>query len=227
MSKYCCKIGFISALILFAMISTIIYGCIEEKSPNLSPTPQEVNTKTIPTVVTKTPEGIQIRPESGWRLGPENAKVKIVVFSDFECPGCAVTDPVLKQTQQKYSDKVSLSFRHMPLSIHRYAQAAAEASEAAGEQGKFWELNDKIFELTRKNMLSEKNIRSAAESIGIDMKLFDEALASGRPNAWVQKDIEEAKKIGLRWTPYIFINGKLFEGNSFDQLNAMIEKEIN
>ena len=79
--------------------------------------------------------------------GNPDAMVRIVEFSDFQCPFCARAYPTMKALLEKYGDKVSLEYRHYPLSFHPYAQKAAEASECAGEQGKFWEMHDKMFSL--------------------------------------------------------------------------------
>ncbi len=89
----------------------------------------------------------QVEHDKGYVTGSGSAKVKLVEFSDFQCPFCARAYPTMKAIMEKYGDKVSLEYRHYPLSFHPYAQKAAEASECAGEQGKFWEMHDKMFDL--------------------------------------------------------------------------------
>ncbi len=88
----------------------------------------------------------QIKTGVGYIRGNADAVIKIVEFSDFECPFCERANPTVVAVMAKYGDKVSLEYRHYPLSFHPNAQKAAEASECAGEQGKFWEMHDKMFE---------------------------------------------------------------------------------
>ena len=83
----------------------------------------------------------------GYVRGNKNAKIKLVEFSDFECPFCTRAYPIVQAILDKYGDKISLEYRHNPLNFHPNAQKAAEASECAGEQGKFWEMHDAIFKV--------------------------------------------------------------------------------
>lgn len=92
------------------------------------------------------PGGRKTISGSGYKLGSGNAPIKIVEFSDFECPFCERVYPTIKALREKYGDKISLEYRQYPLSFHPNAQKAAEASECAGEQGKFWEMHDAMFE---------------------------------------------------------------------------------
>ena len=92
-------------------------------------------------------ERIEVIGGIGAVRGGEGASVKIVEFSDFECPYCRSVVPIIEGLLEKYGDKISLEYRHFPLSFHASAQKAAEASECAREQGKFWEMHDLIFEV--------------------------------------------------------------------------------
>ncbi len=91
--------------------------------------------------------GQTVETNKGWVRGSNDAKIRIVEFSDFQCPFCGRAYPTIKALEQKYGDKVVIEYRHFPLSFHPYAQKAAEASECAGEQGKFWDMHDKMFGL--------------------------------------------------------------------------------
>lgn len=95
--------------------------------------------------VTADGKRVEVKTGVGYIDGSKNAKVKVVEFSDFECPFCARAFPTIKALQAKYGDKLSLEYRHYPLPFHPNAQKAAEASECAGEQGKFWQMHDKMF----------------------------------------------------------------------------------
>lgn len=88
----------------------------------------------------------KVQTEVGYIRGGQEAKVKMVEFSDFQCPYCKNAEAVIEDLFNKYGDKISLEYRHFPLSFHADAQKAAEASECAGEQGKFWEMHNKVFE---------------------------------------------------------------------------------
>lgn len=91
--------------------------------------------------------GQKVETGKGWVQGNANAKIRMVEFSDFQCPYCGKSYPIVKALQKEFGDKLVLEYRHFPLTFHPYAQKAAEASECAGEQGKFWEMHDKMFGL--------------------------------------------------------------------------------
>jgi len=105
--------------------------------------------------------------ESDHVTGAKNGKITIVEFSDFECPYCGRHKTTTDQILQNYKDDVTLVFKHFPLSFHQYAKQAAVASECANEQGKFWEMYDKLFELNNKQTLNTENIKKAAVEIGL------------------------------------------------------------
>ena len=105
-------------------------------------------------------------PNVEWK-GDKNAKVSLVEFSDFECPYCARFFPTVEQVLANYGDKVKFTFRHFPLSFHANAQKAAEAFECAKEQGKWFEMYDKLFELSGASNLSVANYKKAATELGL------------------------------------------------------------
>ncbi len=164
------------------------------------------------------------RPDGGWRLGPVGAKVQIVEYSDFQCPACRTFGPVLKRLVADYPGQVALVYRHFPLPNHQYARPAAEATEAAGEQGKFWEMHDAIF--ANQDRLSPAIFRQLAAQIGLDLSSYDAALASGRPKAALEADMAAAKRVGVSYTPYILVGGEQFSGRSFDDLRVMVEGKL-
>lgn len=100
--------------------------------------------------------------------GNENAPITLVQYSDFECPYCSRGNATVQQILTNYGDKVKLVYRHFPLSFHQYSQIAAEASECAAEQGKFWELHDEMFKLNQAQSLTTDNIKKKAELIGLE-----------------------------------------------------------
>lgn len=162
----------------------------------------------------------------GHTHGNENAKVSIVEFSDFQCPACGAAYPAVEQAFSQYSDKVKFTYRHFPLSsLHPYAQKAAEASECASEQGKFWEMYDKLFQ--NQQNLKIGDLKQYAASIGLDSAQFNSCLDAGKYASKVASDYSFALSIGLNSTPTFFINGEKYaSAMSFDQLKALIDAKL-
>ncbi len=165
-----------------------------------------------------------LRSEAGWRLGPADAPVEIVVFSDFQCPACRVMAPVFKRVVDEYGGRVSFVYRHFPLSQHEFAEGDAVASEAAGEQGRFWEMHDAIF--ARSGLLTPSQLRGVAAQLGLDLKRYDDAVASGRARARVQADYEEGKRVGVTGTPYIIVAGEVVPVLSYQAVKAAVDRKL-
>jgi protein-disulfide isomerase len=142
--------------------------------------------------------------------GAENAKITIVEFSDFQCPFCGRVNPTIAQVLKDYEGKVRVAFRQHPLPFHKDAMSAAKASLAANEQGKFWEMHDKLFE--NQKDLSDDNIRKLAKEIGLNMKKFEDSWKSDKFNAQIEEDIKFAQTNQATGTPSFFINGVFLKG---------------
>ncbi len=138
--------------------------------------------------------------------GPQNAKVTIVEFSDFQCPYCTRAATATKKLKEKYGDKIRIIFRQFPLSFHKQAHLAAQASLAAKDQGKFWEMHDIMFENQR--ALQRAELDKYAKKIGLDMGKFKAALDSGKYKAQVDADMALGGKVAVQGTPTMFMNGK-------------------
>lgn len=152
--------------------------------------------------------------------GKADAKVTLLEYSDFECPYCRQFYPVLKQVFDAYPDDVRLVYRHFPLSFHPNAQKAAEASECAADQGKFWEFHDELFAAT----LSPDVFGQIADKISLDRKKFDSCLSSGEKASIVQTDYNEGATAGVTGTPATFVNDFLVSGaTSFTNLKTQID----
>ena len=144
-------------------------------------------------------------------LGPENAKIQVTVFEDFECPFCARISPSLKALHKKFPNDVRIVFKHMPLvDIHPNAQRASEASMFALQHGKFWELHDLFFRDQKK--MSEADVLQHAQSLGLDTKALKEALDKGTFKSIVQRDVNDARRTGATGTPSVFMNGRRYTG---------------
>ncbi len=157
--------------------------------------------------------------------GPAGAPVTIVEFSDFECPYCGQAVPTIHQVLQSYGDKVRLVFRDFPLPIHPQAEKAAEAGQCAEEQGKFWEMHDRLF--AHQDRLGVPDLKGHARAIGLDGGKFDACLDSGRMAEPVRKNIEAGEKAGVSGTPAFFINGMQLTGaQPFEEFKRLIDAEL-
>jgi protein-disulfide isomerase len=156
-------------------------------------------------------------------FGPADAKLQIVEFSDFECPYCSRAAKAVDAVKARFGDQVQFSYRHFPLSFHPAARPAAELTQCALEQGKFWELHDLIFE--NQSSLSVEGLRGMGEKAGLDMAKVDECLMSGRAAKQIDEDLAKAQELGVRGTPAFYIDGRAFDGNPED-LVAAVEDEL-
>lgn len=155
--------------------------------------------------------------------GSSNAPIALVEYGDFECPYCGEAYSVVKQLQQRLGDELRYIFRNFPLAqIHLHAEQAAEAAEAAGEQGKYWEMFDMLF--THQRALDRTHLIQYATNLGLDVQQFEQALDDHTFLPRIREDIESAERSGVEGTPTFFINGLKY-GGSFDlpSLLAAIE----
>ncbi len=161
--------------------------------------------------------------------GNKNAPVTIVEFSDYECPYCEkFYSQTLGQIRTNYVEtgKVKIIFRDFPLSFHKNAQKAAEAAECAGEQEKYYEMHDMLFESGVS--LGVDSFKQYAKEIGLNTKEFDVCLDSGEMKSEVLKDMADGQKAGVRGTPAFFIDGKLISGaQPFSVFEQAIEAALN
>lgn len=142
--------------------------------------------------------------------GPDNAKITLVEFSDFECPYCALAVSNLKNLLAKHPTDVRLVFKQFPLDIHSEAEFAAEAALAAHAQGKFWPMHDKLYANFRS--LSPEKITELAKDVGLDMSRFEADLKSGKYKPVVAKEVDQGEQAGVLGTPTLFVNGKHYNG---------------
>jgi protein-disulfide isomerase len=158
--------------------------------------------------------------------GPATAPVTMVEFSDFQCPYCSRVNGTLKQVEEKYGDKLRVVFRDFPLTaIHKDAAKAAEAGACANEQGKFWEMHDKLF--GNQSKLQVEGLKQSASEIGLDAAAFNQCLDSGKYTAEWQKDVDEGSKYGVTGTPAFFINGRMLSGaQPLEAFTTVIDEEL-
>ncbi|HYV47968.1 MAG TPA: thioredoxin domain-containing protein, partial [Myxococcaceae bacterium] len=166
-------------------------------------------------------------PDDAPFFGPKNAKVTIVEFSDFECPFCQRAVAPLHQVKDAYPKDVKVVFRQFPLpaTMHPHAMGAAEAALAAHEQGKFWQMHDKLFD--NRSALNRPDLEKYAQEIGLDMNKFKAALDGGKFKAKIAEDQSAGGAVGVGGTPTFFIDGQVQVGAlSFEQWKAKIDEEI-
>ena len=161
-------------------------------------------------------------------LGNENAPVTIIEFSDYECPFCArFFSGAYSQIKEKYIDtgKVKLIYRDFPLSFHPNAQKAAEAAECAGDQNKYYEMHDKIFE--NQQAITTTDLKNYAKEIDLNLQDFNACLDSGEMASEVRKDFQDGQSAGVQGTPTFFINEqKIVGAQPFSAFEEIIEGEL-
>lgn len=163
--------------------------------------------------------------------GPEEAVVTLMEYGDFQCPTCGIFHPVVDQLMELFPSQLQLEFHHYPLvSIHQNALAAAIATEAAAEQGAFWEMHDLLFELQSQwsNHSSPEDVFIIyAKRLGLDTEQFETAYRSGDPEARVLADAQRAEQMQLPGTPTFFVNGQMIPlPNTFDEFENAIASAI-
>ncbi len=175
-----------------------------------------------PTTPTNPPRAVDAKRDH--IQGPTDAKVTLIEYSDFECPYCSKQFDTMAQIKAAYPKDVRIVFRHFPLSFHANAEKAAEASECASDQGKFWEMYDKIFAANKAGAMSVDAWKQAAKDLGLDTTKFNNCLDKGDKAARVAEDQAEGSNAGVGGTPATFINGQLIEGAlPFDSFKQAIE----
>jgi protein-disulfide isomerase len=157
--------------------------------------------------------------------GPKNAPVTLVEFSDFQCPFCAQTTPTIEELLKAYPKDVRFVYLQFPLEqIHPNALNAAKASIAARNQGKFWEMHDELFKISKD--LSIPNIEAKAKEIGLDMKKFDADLAAPETEKAVRDELAIGRTVDVGGTPTLFMNGKRVMNRSVDGMKAMVDDAL-
>jgi protein-disulfide isomerase len=231
-------------LTLVNLYSTIdLYGKVNSVTKKLATEPgtQPAPTANEPQQAAR----VQVSADDDPSLGPEDATVTVIEFSDFQCPYCAAaagmhpqlvsqfksSDPTWEPAVPKLKElakqgKIKFVYRDFPLSNrHPDAQKAAEAAECADEQAKFWEYHDKIFE--NQGALDVASLKRYAEDLGLNATKFNECLDSGRMTSEVQKDFRDGSSYGITGTPSFFVNGiNLVGAQPYSAFKQLIEEEL-
>jgi protein-disulfide isomerase len=167
---------------------------------------------------------IKIATDDQPSKGNPQAAVSVVEFTDFQCPNCAQTQPVLEKLLAEYGNRLRLVVRDFPLSQHADALKAAEAAEAARAQGKYWEYTALLFK--NQGALGVDQLKSYATALGLDRAKFDAALDGGLHAEQVRRDVYDGERAGVNGTPAIFVNGRRVLDHSYEGLKAAIDSTL-
>lgn len=168
--------------------------------------------------------------EKDWVKGESNAPVTLVEYTDFQCPACGAYHPLIKQLTEEFGDKVKVVIRHYPLiQIHKNALPSARAAEAAGRQGKFWEMYDLLFVNQKDWSLAEDPTKSIFPSyagrIGLDVEKFRQDMADSSIDDKINQDRQTGNDLEITGTPTFFLNGKKLDNpRSIEEFKSLVEK---
>jgi protein-disulfide isomerase len=150
-------------------------------------------------------------PERDHISGSADGSIKLLEYGDYECPFCADAQPIAKEIQRRLGDDLVFAFRHFPLTnIHPHSEHAAEASEAAGAQGKFWGMHDLLFENQR--ALEDEDLAAYAAELGLDETRLIREVTSDVYASRIREDFKSGVRGGVNGTPTFFINGERYDG---------------
>ncbi len=168
---------------------------------------------------------------SGWVTGNPRSKVTLTEFGDFQCPACKLFEPIMRQMRTSYGSKVKIVFKHFPLkSVHPNAMAAAKAAEAAGNQGKFWEYHDLLYdnqELWAGQTDPTDKFLEYAQQLKLDTELFKKDLQDKKFDDKINAQEDEGITVGVSGTPTIYVGGKfLGVPSGYDDLKKEVDAAL-
>jgi protein-disulfide isomerase len=168
---------------------------------------------------------LDLRP-SDHIQGSKDASVTLIEYGDFQCPYCGMAYPVVKQVQRRMGESMCFVFRHFPLTeVHPFAEGAAEAAEGAGEQGKFWEMHDTLYE--NQNALAPEDLVGYAQQLHLDVPRLITDLKTHAHAKRIREDFLSGVRSGVNGTPTFFINGVRHDGaTDFETLLAAVRARL-
>jgi protein-disulfide isomerase len=189
---------------------------------------QELRAQTQVTTYLEAPAAarVAVNAEGGFVRGATDAPVTIVEFSDFQCPYCKLVTSTLQQVLERYRGKVKLVFRDNPIAaLHPDSPLAHQAARCAGEQGKFWEYHDVLFDRAPRHALAD--LRQYAADLGLDTTAFAQCVDSHKYDVAVNRDVQEAQRLGITGTPTFFIDGlELAGAQPVTAFQRIIDREL-
>ncbi|HYO90924.1 MAG TPA: thioredoxin domain-containing protein [Pyrinomonadaceae bacterium] len=214
------------AIIAIVLFSVIVVAALLLRAPRQSTSPSQNQS------ATGRPTGPQAGAVPPRSKGNENAPVTIEEFGDLQCPPCAAMHPALQKIEKEYGERVRIVFRHFPLTqMHPYALEAAQAVEAAGVQGKFWEMHDWMY-LQQEKWSTAPNARQMflqqAQNLGLNVEKFRQDMNSQEVRQRIVQDYNRGISLGVTGTPTLFINGKLVTSDQMtdEGIHALINSSL-
>jgi Na+/H+ antiporter NhaA len=191
------RVGVLAASVLAALLGWALFRLADRRRPPGTGRPDVLDPP--------------VDPGRDHVRGPADAPLTLVEYGDFECPFCGRATGTVEELRERFGDRLRYVFRHVPLTdVHPYAQLAAEAAEAAGAQGRFWEMHDLLF--ADQDRLTPDALLERAAAIGLDLSRFARDLGSGRYARQVQEDVDSAESSGVEGTPTFFVGGRRHTG---------------
>jgi protein-disulfide isomerase len=183
---------------------------------------------------TKIADAGKLIREDSYRWGNKDSKVTLVEFLDFQCEACRAAHPVTKRLRAEYGDKINFVQRYFPLPSHKNSKVAALAAAAAGEQGKYWEMEDKLFENQDAWGSDERSVsqnkavemfKGYASELGLDVERFSQSIKSEQFMPIIQRDVADGDALRVNSTPTFFFNGEMLPGvQRYEILKEKIDK---
>ncbi len=171
------------------------------------------------------PAKIDIEEGDAPALGPKDAPIRLVEFTDYQCPFCGRARAVINQVLSEYKGKVRYVLKDFPLSFHKDSIKAHEAALCAGDQGKYWDLNKKLWD--NQQSIKVDDLKKYAKDVGLNTSKFNECLDSGKNTDKVRQNQQYGEKVGVTGTPAFFINGRMISGaRPFDSFKQIIDDEL-
>jgi protein-disulfide isomerase len=197
--------GVLAAVIVAVVLMSRTSGT---SAPTPPTTPSSANSAATPVQPSRAPQPGAASP---WSKGSATARVTLEEFSDFQCPACGNLEPGLRRVSKDYGDRVQLIFRNFPLAMHKYAFQASRAAEAAGQQGKFWEMHDMIYDNQKEwsdSMEPRVQFESYASRLGLDVQRFKADSERQDLAERIKADYGRGMSLNVKGTPTIFLNGR-------------------
>lgn len=212
---------FIATVILAAASLLFLFG-LAALSPTATDTKEDATYSNRVVVPLKRPTFAFGNPVSG----PADASVTIFSFGDYQCAPCASVDAALLQVRKDYPNDVRVIWKDMPnQAAHPLAMEAAEAARCAGDQGAFWEYHSLL--MGQQESIDPKNFPLIATQLGLDRETFQSCITNKRSLPIVRRDIEEALRLGIDATPYLFINDRVVKGDAgLEQIRSYVDSEM-